>query len=92
MWWRAMRCNIGHGMVCASGSQAQDVRGMLWESWGTFGRSWAVMWCFVMRQFAPWWMTVVCVGVASFGASSSVSGGTGPVIGGTGSCFEPVGV
>ena len=37
---------------------------MLWESWGTFGRSRAVMWCFGMRHFAPWWMTVVSVGLA----------------------------
>ena len=48
VWWRAMRCNMGHGMVGASGSQAQHVRGVLWESWGTFGRSRAVMWCFGM--------------------------------------------
>ena len=91
MWWRAMRCSTGHGVVGASGSQAQHVRGMLWESWGTRGRSRAVMWCFGMRHFAPWWMTVVCVGLASFGASSRVSGGTWPVTGGTGSCFDPVG-
>ena len=87
-----MRCNTGHGVVGALGSQAQHVRGMLLESWGTFGRSWAVMWCFGMRHFAPWWMTVVCVGLASFGASSRVSGGTGPVTCGTSSCFEPLGV
>ena len=55
-----MRCSTGHGVVGASGSQAQHVRGMLWESWGTRGRSRAVMWCFGMRHFAPWWMTVVC--------------------------------
>ena len=67
------------------------MRGMLWESWGTRGMSRAVMWCFGMRHFALWSMTVVCVGLASFGASSRVSGGTGPVTGGTGSCFEPVG-
>ena len=58
---------------------------------GTFGRSQAVMWCFGMRHFAPWWMTMVCVGLASFGAISRVSGGTGPATGGTGSCSEPVG-
>ena len=46
---------------------------------------------FRYAPFAPWWMTVVCVRLASFGASSRVSGGTGPVTGGTGSCFEPVG-
>ena len=91
MWWRAMRCNTGHGVVVASGSQAQHVRGMLWESWGTFGRSQAVMTFFGMRYFVPLWMTVVCVGGASFGASNRVSGGTGPVTGGKGSCFEPVG-
>ena len=91
MWWCAMRCSTGHGVVCASGSQAQHVRGMLWESWGTRGRCGAVMLCFGMRHFAPWWMTVVCVGLASFGASSRVSGGTGPVTRGTGSCLEPVG-
>ena len=91
VWWRAMRCNTGHGVVGASGSKAQHVRGMLRESWGTFGRSWAVLWCFGMRHFAPCWMTVVCVGLASFGASSRVSGGTGPVTGRTGSCFEPLG-
>ena len=79
MRWRAMRCNTGHGVVGASWSQAQHVRGMLWESWKTFGRSGAVVWCFGMRHFAPWWMTVVCVGLASFGASSRVSGGTRPV-------------
>ena len=78
VWWCAMRCSTGHGVVGASGSQAQHVRRMLWESWGTRGRSRAVMW-------------VVCVGLASFGASSRVSGGTGPVTGGKGSCFEPVG-
>ena len=78
-------------MVGASGSQAQHVRRMLWESGGTRGRSRAVMWCFGMRHFAPWWMTVVCVGLASFGASSRVSGRTAPVTGGTGLCFEPVG-
>ena len=50
------------------------MRGMLWEPWGTFGRSLAVMWCFGMRHFAPWWMTVVSLGLASFGASSRVSG------------------
>ena len=83
---------MGHVVVGASSSQAQHVHGMLWGSWGTFGRSWAVMWCFGMRHFAPWWMTVVCVGLASFRASSRVSGGTGPVTGGTGSCFEPLGV
>ena len=91
MWWRAMRCSTGHGVVGASGSQAQHVRGMLLESSETCGRSQAVMWCFGMRHFAPWWMTVVCVGFASFGASSRVNGGTGPVTGGTGSCFKPVG-
>ena len=86
-----MRCNTGHGVVGASGSQAQHVLGMLWEWLGTFDRSRAVMWCFSMRHFAPWWMTVVCVGLASFGASSRVSGKTGPARRGTGSCFEPVG-
>ena len=91
MWWRAMKCSTGHGVVGASGSQAQHVRGMLWGSWGTRGRSRAVMWCFGMRHFAMWWMTVVCVGLASFGACSSVSGGTGPVTGGASLCFEPVG-
>ena len=78
-------------MVDASGSQAQHVRNMLWESWGTFNRPRAVMWCFGMRNFAPWWMTVVCVGLASFGASSRVSGGTGPATGRKGSCSEPLG-
>ena len=58
---------------------------------GDFGRSRAVMWCFGMRHLAPRLMTLVCVGLASFRASSRVSGGTGPVTGGTGSCFEPVG-
>ena len=61
------------------------------DFWGTCGRSRAVMWSFGMRHFAPWWMTVVCVGLASFGARDRVSGGTGPVAGGTGSCFNPVG-
>ena len=79
------------GAVWATGSQAEHVRGMLGESWWTFGRSRAVMWCFGMRHFAPWQMTVVCAGLASFGARSRVSGGNGPVTGGTGSCFEPVG-
>ena len=87
-----MRCNLSHGVVGASGSQTQHVLRTLWEYRGTLGRSRAVMWCFGMRHFAPWWMTVVFVGFASFGASSRVSGGTGPVTGGTGSCFEPVGV
>ena len=91
MWWRAMRCHRGHGVVGASGSQAQLVHGVLLESWGTLGRSRAVMWCFVMRHFALWWMTVVCVGLASFGASSRVSRGTGPATRETGLCFEPVG-
>ena len=50
------------------------------------------MWCFGMRHFVPWCMTVVCVGLASLGASSRVSSGTRPVTGGTGSCLEPVGV
>ena len=86
-----MRCNTGQGVVGASGSQAEHVRGMLWESWGTFSKSRAVMSCFGMRHCAPWWMTVVCVGLASFGASSTVSGGTGPATEGTGSCFKPVG-
>ena len=63
------------------------MRGMLWELWGTFDRSCAVMWCFGMRHFASWWMRVVCVGLASFGASSWVSGGTGPVDGGDGFAF-----
>ena len=66
-WWRAMRCNTGHGVVGDSGSQARHVRGMLWESCGTFGRSQAVMWCFGMRHCAPWWMTVVCVGFPQLG-------------------------
>ena len=65
--------------------------GMCWESCGTAGRSSAAMRCFGMRHFAPWWMTVVCLGLASFGASSRVSGGTGPVTGGTGLGLEPVG-
>ena len=79
VWWRAMRCSTGHGVVGALGSQ------------GTRGRSRAVMWCFGMRHSAPLWMEVVCVGLALFGASSSVGGGTRPVTGGTGSCSEPVG-
>ena len=40
------------------------------------------MWCSGMRHSAPWWMTVVCVGLASFEASSRVSGWTGPATGG----------
>ena len=92
MWLRAMRCYTGHGVVGALGSQAQHVRGMCLESWGTAGRSWAVMWCFGTRHFAPWWMTVVCVGLALFEASSRVGSGTWPVTGGTSSCFEPVDV
>ena len=86
-----MRCNTGPGVVGASRSQAQHVPGMLWESWGKFGRSRAVMWYFRMRHFAPCWMTVLCVGLASFGASSRVSGATGPATGGAGSCFEALG-
>ena len=58
VWWRAMRCNTSHGVVDASESQAQHVRGMLWEMLGTFSRSGAVMWCFGMRHFAQWWMTI----------------------------------
>ena len=92
MWWLAMRCHTGHGVVGASVSQAQHVRGMLWESWGTFSRAQAVLWCSGTRHFAPWWMTVVCMGSGSFGSSSRVSGGTWPVTGGTGLCFEPGGV
>ena len=92
VWWLAMGSSTSHGVVRALGSQAQHMRCMLWELWGTFGRSWAVMWCFGMRHFAPWRMTVVSDGLASFGASSRVSGGTRLVTGGTGSCFEPVGV
>ena len=87
-----MWCNTGHGVVGALGSQAQHMRGTYSESWGTAGRSWVVMWCFRMRHFAPWWMTVVYMGLASFGATSRVSVGTGPVTGGTGSCFQPVGM
>ena len=41
------------------------------------------MWCFGLCHFPPWWMTVVCVSFASFGASSRVSDGTWPVTGGT---------
>ena len=78
VWWRAMSCNTGHGVMRASGSHAQHLRGMLWELWGTFRKSWAVMWCFGMRHFASWWMTVVCVDLASFGASSRLSVGTRP--------------
>ena len=48
-----MRCNTYHDVVGVLGSQARHVRGMLWESWGTFGRSWAVMWCFGMRHISP---------------------------------------
>ena len=29
VWWHAMRCNTGLGVVGASGSEAQHVRGML---------------------------------------------------------------
>ena len=76
MWWRSLRCNTGHGVVQVLGSQAQHWRGMCWESWVTAGRFWVVMWCFGMRHFDPWRMTVFCVGLASFGASSRVSGGT----------------
>ena len=83
---------MGHGVVGALGSQAQDVRGMCWESWQTAGGSWVVMWCFGMRHFAPWRMTVLSVGLASFGASSRVSGWTWPIARATGSCFEPMGV
>ena len=83
---------MGLDEVDVLGSQAQHVRGMLWESSDTVGRSYADIWCFDMRNFAPLWMTVVFVGLHSFGASGIVSGGTGPVTGGTGSCFEPVGV
>ena len=53
---------------------------------------WGAMWCFGMRHFAPRWMTVVCVGLASFAASSRVSGQTWPVCGGEGLCVEPLGV
>ena len=91
LWWRAMRCNTSHGVVGALRSQAEHVRGTVWESWGTFGRSHMVMWCFRTRHSAPWWMTVICVGSASLRASSRVSGGTGPATEGTGLCFEPVG-
>ena len=55
---------MGHGVEGAPGSQAQHVRGTLWKSWGTFGRHRSVMWSFSMRHFAPWWMTVVCLGLA----------------------------
>ena len=92
VWLRTMGSSTGHGVVGVLGSQAQHVPGICWESWGTVCRSWFVMWCFGMRHFAPWRMTVVCVGLASLGASSGVSGGTWPVTGGTGSCFEPMGV
>ena len=64
------------------------MHGLLWELWRAFSRSPAVIWCFGMRYLAPWWMTVVCVGLASFWASSRVSGRTRPVTGGTGSCYE----
>ena len=91
-WWRAMRCHTGHGVVGVLGSQAQHVRGMCWESWGTAGRSLVVMWCFGMCHYASWRMTVVCGGLASFGTSSRVSGGSWPVSVGTGLCLEPLGV
>ena len=68
------------------------MHGMCWESLGTAGRSCMVMWCFGMCHFAPWRMTVFCVHLASFGASSRVSSGTWPVTGGTGSFCEPMGV
>ena len=42
------------------------------------------MWCFGMRNSFPWWVRVVCMGLASFGASRKVSGGTAPVAGGGG--------
>ena len=92
VWWRAMRCNTGQGVVGGLGSQAQHVQGICWESWGTAGRSGGVMWCFAMHQLAPWRMMVVCVGLVLVGANNRVSGATLPVSGGTGSCFEPVGV
>ena len=92
VWWRALRCNTGHGVVGALGPLVQHVLGMCWQSLGTAGRSWAAMWCFGMCHFAPRWMMVVCVRLASFGASSRVSGGTQPVNGGTGSSSESVGV
>ena len=57
-----MRCNTGHRVVVVLGSQPQHVGGMRLESWGTAGRSWVARWCFGMRNLAPWWMTVVCVG------------------------------
>ena len=90
MWWRAMSCNTGQAVVGALESQAQNVRGICCESLGTTGRHWGVMWCFGMRHLALWWMMVVCVGLASFCASSRVSGGTLPVTGGIGSCFDPI--
>ena len=83
---------MGYGVVVALGSQAQLVRSMWWESWGTAGRSWVVMWCVGMHHFAPWRVTVVCVGLALFGASSRVSGRTWPVTSETGLCVEPTGV
>ena len=73
-----MRCNTGHGVVGALESRAQHVPGMLLESWGAFGRSPAVMWCFGMRHFAPWWMMVVCVGLASLGPAVGLVVGLGP--------------
>ena len=79
MAWLVPRGHRPYMCVACSGSH------------GEFGRSRAVMWCFSMRHFAPWWMTVVCMGWASFGAGSRFSGGTGPLTGGTGSCFEPMG-
>ena len=37
VWWRATRCNMGHGVVGALGSQAQHVQSICWESSGTAG-------------------------------------------------------
>ena len=48
-----MRCSTGHGVVGASGSQAQHVRGMLWESSGTWvglGRSCGVSVCAILPR------------------------------------------
>ena len=48
------------------------------------------MWYFGMRHFATWWVMVVCVGLSSFGASSSVGGWTTAVAGRMASCFSPM--
>ena len=76
---------MGHGVVGVFVSHPQQKRAACLKSQQTAGRLRGIMWCFGMRHFATWWVTVVWVGLASVEAYSRASGGKGPVTGGIGS-------